>query len=165
MPAKRATKKVVSAAGVTGATTGDSSPVQGGAVTHGAAPASGSTRKSTRRTARAQQKATSRQTGVKTSTATATDFEVSPASNLTTVVTPWDWENPGGSTQGSGERSEVRDIGSSEVECSDRVSGPSQVSVGVGDHGAAPQRLSVPAGSSALVTSADKTAIHVPFSR
>jgi hypothetical protein len=132
MPAKRATKKAVSAAGVTGATTGDGSPVHGGAVTHGVAPASGSTRKSTRSTARAQQKATSRQTGVKTSTATATDIEVSPASNVTTVVTPWDRENPGGSTQGSGERSEVRDIGSSEVECSDRVSGPSQVSVGVG---------------------------------
>jgi predicted aspartyl protease len=161
MPAKRATKNTVSAAGVTGATTGDGSLVHGGAVTHGSAPASGSTRKSTRSTARAQQKATSRQTGVKTSTATATDIEVSPASNLTTVVTPWDRENPGGSTQGSGERSEIRDIGSSEVERSDRVSGPSQVSVGVGDHGAAPQRLSVPAGSSALVTLADKTAIHV----
>jgi hypothetical protein len=142
MPAKRATKKAVSAAGVTGATTSDGSPVHGGAVTHGAAPASGSTRKSTRSTARAQQKATSRQTGVKTSTATATDIEVSPASNVIAVVTPWDRENPGGSTQGSGERSEIRDIESSEVECSDRVSGPSQDSMGVGNHGAAPQRLS-----------------------
>jgi hypothetical protein len=39
--------------------------------------------------------------------------------------------------------------------------GPSQVSVSVGDHGTAPQRVSVPAGSAARVTSADKTAIYV----
>jgi hypothetical protein len=123
MPAKGATKMAVSAACVTSATVGDGSPVKGGAVTNGAAPASVCIRKSTRSTARAQQKATSRQTGVKTSTATATDIEVSPASNLTTVVTFWDRENPSGSTQGSGERSEVRDIVSREVECADRVSG------------------------------------------
>ena len=155
---KKGTKKTISTAGVTGAATGDGSPVKSGAVNDSTAPASAITRMSTRGTARAQQKATNRQTGVKASSAKAADIEVSPASFVTTVVTPWDRENPGGSTQGSGECTEVRNIESNDVESSGQVSGPPQVSMGVGDRGAAPQNLSVQAGSSSRLTSADKTA-------
>jgi hypothetical protein len=160
MPPKKVSKRVNSAVGDAGVKAGDGSPLTTGAAKSDSASVSASTGKSARTTTRKPASRTKRQTGMKASLTTATEQPVSLVNYSTTVVTPWDRENPGVSMQG-GEIIGIRSSGSSIGEQANQGYGASQVVVGVGGDSAGPRNDSVQVRRLAPAMSADKIATLV----